>query len=398
MPWTRPTDRAAALEVMDHVRRRPGMYFGRATGAIVVSEIVDVAVRESLCDRCSSIGVIIHADSSVTITDDSPGLKALRYLDESNLVEIPQEMSKPFDGYLNNWHPVDTDPYPLVGGLHGLDWLPAVVALSTRVIFDLSIEGVTWRAELGHEAPVAQARKTGTADNSGMSVTLWIDESVVDLDVLEEVVLDRLLRLSQIRPETRIEFCDERVDGLCRVFDAGKGMAGRVAELAGDTTTLGPLVRTVRVIPDQSRPPITLDIAFQWCDDDDRVVEVFANTIPVVGKTGSGLAEGIATGLTSYARRRTSYLTWKDGDLRADACAGGLRGAISILMSEPIFRSPTRSELANPEIEHLIAWATHTALDDWLPRHPGVAATLIERARRAALPVDEAGPASSSTG
>ncbi len=373
------------LEGLEAVRRRPGMYVGGTDIKALhhlVYEVVDNAIDEALAGACTRIDIVIHPDSSVTVTDNGRGIPVGIH---------PQMKKSALEVVMTTLHSggkFGGGGYKVSGGLHGVG-VSAVNALSEWCEVEVRRDGQIYFQRYDRGRPKAEVKAVGKAkaSDTGTKVTYKFDTKIFkeDIDYRFDTLVQRFREMAFVTRGVTILFVDERADRQMTFYFEG-GITSFVRYLNRNRETLHPVVHI-----EKDLDGVGIETAIQFTDAYTESVYSFANTINTIdgGTHLTGLRSSITRVINDYARK-SSLLKDADPNFTGDDTREGLTAIVSIKHPDPQFESQTKVKLMNPEVQTYVTQVTGEAFGSFLEENPQAAKAIVAKCLTSARARDAA--------
>lgn len=376
-------DALSMLEGLEAVRKRPGMYIGdTGLGGLhhLFKEIIDNSIDEVLAGYCTEIHVTLHADRSITITDNGRGIP----------VDVNRQTGKPgVEMVMTELHAggkFGDGGYKTSGGLHGVG-ASCVNALSLWLETTVRRDGKLHQVRFERGVVTIPTKVIGTCEVSNTGTTQrWLSDPDIfamaldqtgQLDYRAELFLGRIRELSYLNKEVKISFLDELNGRELEVFHHQRGIAEYVIHLNQSKDPIGSKV--VYFFKDQGETQV--EVSFQYNRSYSESIYCFTNNIPQPdgGTHLSGFKTALTRVVNQYARKN-NFIKEKESNLSGDDVREGLTAVISVRLTNPMFNSQDKRRLTNIEVEGIVNTIVGEGLTTFLEENPAAAKSILDKA------------------
>tara|TARA_B100000809_G_scaffold36258_1_gene31779 strand:+ start:116 stop:2638 length:2523 start_codon:yes stop_codon:yes gene_type:complete len=367
----------SVLEGLEAVQKRPSMYIGDTSERglhHLVYEVVDNSVDEALAGHCSQIGVTIHLDNSITVTDDGRGIPIGMHEAGMPAVEVVLTL-------LHAGGKFDHDSYKVSGGLHGVG-VSCVNALSEWLEIEVRRDGSAHHMRFERGITKSPLTRTHPASDTGTDITFKPDSKIFQVSEYKwDILANRLRELAFLNKGIHILLNDERPENGIRAeeFYYEGGIVEFVEHLNRGKQALSKVIYF-----EGQKDDVQAEVAMQYNDSFNEAIFSYTNNINTIegGTHLSGFQAALTRTINNYMKTVPSLKNEKSvtgTDVREGLCC-----VINVKVKDPQFEGQTKTKLGNSEVRGIMEQIVNEQFGTYLEESPAVARLIVDKTLLAA--------------
>ena len=381
-----------ALEKLEPVRTRPGMYIG-TTGSKGVHhciwEILDNAIDEITNGYGNKAEIILNKDNSITVIDNGRGIPiGIHPIKKISGVEMVYTE-------LHTGGKFNDSNYKTAGGLHGVG-AAVVNALSEWLEVEVFKDGFIYNQRFEHcfdkkfnkkmpGTPVSKLKKIGKTDKYGTKVTFMLDKEVFpNIEFKFDVIDLRLMELSFQNKGITLSLRDLRgEEEVHKEYHSERGLLDFIEYLNESKTPIHdePIhFDGERKIKKES---LEGEVCVQFTDSSLETIGSYVNNIPTneAGSHETGFKTGMTRAFKEWAKKLNLI---KEKNFDGDDLREGMTAIVKVRLTNPMFEGQTKNKLSSSNAYTLMNDLSYTKFYEWIEDNKDTASMIINNAISAA--------------
>ncbi|MBS1720598.1 MAG: DNA topoisomerase IV subunit B [Armatimonadetes bacterium] len=336
-------------------------------------EVIDNAVDEALAGHCDHIIVTLHADNSLSVSDNGRGIPvdihAKMGVSALQVVMTVLHAGGKFGG--------EDSGYKTSGGLHGVG-VSCTNALSEWMETTVRRNNKIYRQRYERGIPTGPVQEIGeyTEGRSG-TTQHWLADSTVLTETEYDIHIfkTRMRELAYLNSKVKFEFISEQDPESTETFYYQRGIPQLVEDLNDGKNSLHNVIHFRRI-----KDNTEAEVALQYHDNYSSTILAFSNNIhnPDGGTHVSGFNAALTRTINAYARKM-NFLKEKDNNLGADDVGEGVTAVISLRLPNPSYNSQDKVKLVTPEVQGITNSLVGEGLMTFFEENPNVARKIVEK-------------------
>ena len=344
----------------------------------LIYEIVDNSIDEAMAGYCDRVEITIHADESVTVSDNGRGIPVDIH-EKTRLSGVETILTT-----LHAGGKFGGGGYQVSGGLHGVG-ASVVNALSSRLDVTVRVAAGMYQQSYEYGEPLAPLKRVERRrqERTGTTIRFLPGANVFQsLDYDFGVLATRFREMAYLTSKVRIIFLDERVAAgelpreMSFYFDSGVRAFVRHLNRGRKALHDDPVY-----ITETADDGMQVEIALQYNAEFAEHVYAFANGIHTIdgGSHLTGFRSALTRVLNEYGRR-ARLLKDTEINLTGEDVREGLAAVIAVRIPDPQFEGQTKTRLGNPEVKGFVESAVTNRLAAALDETPALGRAIIGKA------------------